>query len=223
MKRAGFEFILFDMIGTTVMDNGAGDSCIMDCFVTSFHQCGIPVNREKFIPLRGRSKLEAIQELLPDSLGNSDLPERIYSVFLKLLKDSLDRFSEMPGASELFRFLKEYPLKIGLGSGLPGGFMTDLIRHLEWDFRYFDYLGSSEEIGHGRPHPAMILDSMKKLNILDPSRVLKIGDTAVDILEGKNAGVRTAVVLTGTQALQDLILHGPDFIFQDITMLKNIL
>ena len=69
----------------------------------------------------------------------------------------------------------------------------------------------------------MILDSMNRLNINDRSRVLKIGDTIADIQEGKNAGVITAVVMTGTQTRDELIKLNPDYIFADITDLLNIL
>ena len=40
----------------------------------------------------------------------------------------------------------------------------------------------------GRPYPYMIFENMKKLEIDSVKKVVKVGDTISDILEGKNAG-----------------------------------
>ena len=69
----------------------------------------------------------------------------------------------------------------------------------------------------------MIFDSMEKLMINDKAKVLKIGDTVVDIQEGKNAGVVTASVLTGTQKRDELEKFNPDYIFNDITEIISII
>ncbi|MGZ8518400.1 MAG: HAD family hydrolase [Chitinophagaceae bacterium] len=42
----------------------------------------------------------------------------------------------------------------------------------------------------------MILDMLKKFS-LQKEQFLKVGDTVADILEGKNAGVKTAAILSG--------------------------
>lgn len=67
---------------------------------------------------------------------------------------------------------------------------------------------------------------MEKLKIKDRLTVLKVGDTIVDILEGENAGIMTAGVLTRTQKRQELESGEPDFIFSDIreilTLIKHI-
>lgn len=64
---------------------------------------------------------------------------------------------------------------------------------------------------------------MEKLMIKDKEKVLKIGDTVIDIQEGKNAGVITAGVLTGTQKRDELEKFKPDYIFNDITEIKSII
>lgn len=87
----------------------------------------------------------------------------------------------------------------------------------------FDYIGSSEKLGKGRPNPIMIVEAMKQLKITNPKLVLKIGDTLADIEEGSNAGVLTAAVLTGTQGIITLQTAKPDFIFENILGLKTIL
>ena len=53
----------------------------------------------------------------------------------------------------------------------------------------------------GRPYPYMIFRNMEKLELKDVSRVMKVGDTVSDILEGKNAGLVTVGVLEGSSVM----------------------
>jgi len=72
----------------------------------------------------------------------------------------------------------------------------------------------------GRPSPHMIYDLMDRNNIIRPEQVIKIGDTRVDILEGKNAGCRTVGVLTGADSREKLEKNKPDFIVDNIVDIK---
>ena len=218
-----FDYILFDVVGTTVKDSTNGESFIMDCFLKSFNIHGYKVGYDKINHQRGKGKRDAIKQILADCDYDISLTEKIYSDFIGLLNESIGQFIEMDMASELFGYLREKSIKIGLGSGLPKEFLRNIIKQVGWSFESFDYVGSSEELGKGRPNPIMIFDSMNKLNIHDVSRVLKIGDTVVDIQEGKNAGVRTASVLTGTQSKDELEKFSPDYIFLNINELYRIL
>ena len=42
---------------------------------------------------------------------------------------------------------------------------------------------------------------MKKFNIDDPKKVIKVGDTLVDIEEGQNAGVKTVGIVEGSSLM----------------------
>lgn len=221
-ERIRIDYILFDMIGTTVKDNCLGESLILDCFRRAFKSEGYEIGHDKLNNHRGKSKHEAIVSILIDEGLSPCLADTIYTKFIDLLNLSVSSFLEMDGASELFVQLKEKNIKIGIGSGLPGDFMKSLIKQVRWDPDIFDYIGSSEDLGKGRPDPVMIFDSMRKLNLTDPKKVLKTGDTAADILEGKNAGVLTAGVFTGTQTSDQLSKYNPDYLIKDINELLNI-
>ena len=223
MDANKFDFVLFDLIGTTVRDSPNGESLILDAFYNAFYINGFKIDRYLINQQRGKSKKEAIKILLTDYVIDQKLSEKIYSDFIGVLNDSLGSFNEIDGTFNVFNKLKEKNIMIGLGSGLPKDFMLAIIARTGWPFSSFDYLGSSEELGSGRPNPIMINDAMKKLNLDQKERVLKVGDTIVDIQEGQNAGVKTACVLTGTQSREMLKLQTPDYIFTDITDLLNII
>jgi phosphoglycolate phosphatase-like HAD superfamily hydrolase len=53
-------------------------------------------------------------------------------------------------------------------------------------------------------------------------RVLKVGDTRLDIEEGRNAGVATAAVLTGTQTRAYLEEARPDYVLSSVADLPTL-
>ena len=53
----------------------------------------------------------------------------------------------------------------------------------------------------GRPYPYMIFRNMEALGLMDVRRVIKVGDTVSDIREGKNAGVLSAGIVTGSSEM----------------------
>jgi phosphoglycolate phosphatase-like HAD superfamily hydrolase len=223
MINPKFDFLLFDMIGTTIKDSIGNDSLIIDCFQKAFSLNGIQVGYNCVNQQRGKSKRESIAGILTQHSHAIDLSNKIYDDFKDLLSNSLSSLTEIKGTGEIFELLKRKGIKLGLGSGLPKDLIIRIIESQNWPLDSFDYIGSFDEIGKGRPDPIMILDILQKFKIEDKSRLLKIGDTVVDIQEGKNAGVKTAVVLTGTQSRSDLERNYPDFIFNDINEIIQIL
>jgi len=112
-------------------------------------------------------------------------------------------------------------IKVGIGSGLSRVAFDQVFHHLQWDLIAFDYIGIAEEVGRGRPHPDMVLDMMKKLNV-SADEMLKVGDTVADIQEGRNAKVKTVAILSGTQSESQLRNEKPDYIIYRLAELKDI-
>ena len=53
----------------------------------------------------------------------------------------------------------------------------------------------------GRPYPYMVFRNMEALGLKEVSRVMKVGDTVADILEGKHAGLISVGILEGSSVL----------------------
>ncbi len=223
MKKLNIDFILFDLIGTTIKDSNSGTSLIIKAFHQAFLTNGHDINYELLHQQRGKRKRDAIQNILHSTGLDERLTDKIYTDFIGLLDQSVHYFSEMEGASEVFNYVKKRNIKIGIGSGLPLDFIQSILQQVGWKADDFDYIGSSDELPEGRPHPAMILDAMHQLNLTNPSKILKIGDTCVDVQEGKNAKTLTAMVLTGTQGKEALGEVVPDYIFENIKELIDVL
>ena len=118
--------------------------------------------------------------------------------------------------------MKSAGAKIAVGSGFPHSVVETITDTLNWS-SLVDFVCSAEKAGHGRPHPAMIHSAIKFFGIMDPRSVVKVGDTKVDVEEGKNAGCWTIAVLTGTQSREFIARSKPDFIINCIADLPDLL
>ncbi len=223
MKKIRPDFVLFDMIGTTIQDTNNGKSIILDSFHQAFKNSGYDIPYEILNQQRGKTKRVAIQTILSNDNLNQNFVDEIYHHFIHLLNASVSTFVAIDGAREIFNLLKKANIKIGIGSGLPLTFMHQLLAQLNWEPSTFDYIGSSDELAAGRPDPIMILDAKKQLNLDTKATILKIGDTIVDVQEGKNANVLTAMVQTGTQSTDALDSLTPDYILDSVKDLKHII
>ncbi|MCS7051809.1 MAG: HAD-IA family hydrolase, partial [Thermomicrobium sp.] len=77
----------------------------------------------------------------------------------------------------------------------------------------------------GKPEPAMLLRAADRLGC-PPSELLVIGDRLdTDVLAGKRAGARTALVLTGVSTRADLAGADvlPDVVIDDLRVLLQVL
>ena len=223
MKKTKIDFILFDLIGTTIKDSNSDTSLIIKAFHQAFSTNGHDISYELLNQQRGKRKREAIQNILSYEELDEALTDKIYADFMDSLHQSVHHFSEIEGASEVFNFAKEKNIKIGVGSGLPLDFMHSILQQVGWKAEDFDYINSSGNFPKGRPNPAMILDAMQKLNLTNPQKILKIGDTVVDVQEGKNANTLTVMVLTGTQGKSALGELVPDYIFDSVKKVIKVL
>ena len=223
------QLAMFDMAGTTVNDEVDGHPLMVISMMRAFAKRGIELSSDAINKHRGKQKSEAIQTLLKEvaelSLADAErVGDGVYRDFLAELESNLSRISEIDGVTELFRHLKSKGIRVGVGSGFPMEVVQAIISRLEWlDKGLLDYVGSAEQVGVGRPNPKMIHDAMQQLSVTDGLAVVKIGDTVVDVQEGKNAGAWTVAVLTGSQTEAQLMAAAPDYILASIRELRTLI
>ncbi len=86
-----------------------------------------------------------------------------------------------------------------------------------------DFWVASDEVEKGRPYPFMIQKIKNLAKLSDSSRVAKVGDTEVDINEGKNAGCEWVIGITGAYTRAELTLHEPTHLINHLQELEAIL
>jgi HAD superfamily hydrolase (TIGR01549 family) len=212
--------VLFDMMGTTVKEKDP--TTIERCIQMAFADHNIKVPATMIKGHRGKGKREMISTLLLSMKAPLHLTPAVLERFKFHFTESLPNFetnSDFPGVLE---FLRSANILAGIGTGLTADLADMLFTYLKWRKEDFVYIGTATEAGRGRPSPDMI-NHMLGILKLPAEQLLKVGDTAADIKEGKNAGALTAVLLAGTQDEVTLIHQQPDFILHSLNELKEIL
>ena len=218
------EMIVFDMAGTTIED----DHFVAKAFIDAFKQFDIYITEDDVNHLMGYHKPEAIKIVLVRAgMHSKELVEVIHAEFEKRMLHfylySTD-LKAIAGAEELFFSLKQLGIKVTLNTGFSRKIAEVILSRLKWiENGLVDDLIASDEVQAGRPFPYMIEELTRRNNIKNKDSIIKVGDTPVDILEGKNAGCYTIAVTTGASSKDELQSYSPDHIISDLSELKTIL
>jgi phosphonatase-like hydrolase len=225
---SSIQLVVFDIAGTTVRDNGS----VADSFITAFRDYGFTMPEAEVKKVMGFRKMDAIALLLekfaPEYKNDSELTDRIHTHFIdKMIEFYMgdQTLSPLPHAEAVFYALKQQGIKIALNTGFTRSITDTILHRLRWDDRspLIDQVICSDEVALGRPHPDMIKVLMQDLDIVSPEQVVKVGDTEVDVEEGRNAGCGIVVsVTTGSYTREQLLPYRPDFIIDDLQELLPI-
>jgi len=226
---SSIKLVVFDIAGTTVRDNGS----VADAFIAAFRDYGFEMPVAQVKKVMGFRKMDAIAQLLekfaPTHKDDEVLIARIHTRFIDKMIAFYREDEELapfPHAEEVFSALKEQGIKIALNTGFTRSITDTILHRLRWDDRsvLIDRVICSDEVPHGRPHSDMIETIINDLGITSPASVLKVGDTEVDVEEGRNAACGKVVsVTTGAYTREQLEPYRPDFIIDDLRELLPII
>lgn len=218
------ELLVLDMAGTTIDE----DNVVYKTLTKAVNDFGYRVTLDKVLEIcAGMEKAEAIKNLLANIGGNTEDTEAIFENFSNQLALAYNDLSVKPisGVEEFLLKVKFKGKKIVLNTGYTQKIAQQLLTKLTWKIDvHYDALITADDVSESRPSPEMIILAMKKFGITDSKEVLKAGDSAIDIQEGKNAGCgMTIAVLSGAQTRAQLELVFPDHILNNLSEAEHIL
>lgn len=230
--------VVFDMAGTTMVDNGE----IEDCFYEACLQNGLKVSREQINSMMGWSKIVVFQTFWRKKLGadHPDLDDKVeesYNTFCDLLEAHYESTEQFPteGALETINWLRDNGVKVALTTGFYRVVTDIILEKLGWDegldenyvstgSSIIDMSITSDEVPKGRPQPFMIQKAMKQFGITDPKKVVKVGDTPVDLAAGRNAKCLYSLAVTnGSHTEAELSRLDSDGLLPTLGHLKGFL
>lgn len=227
-KKPEIDMIVFDMAGTTVNENNV----VYKSLQKAINNLGNNFSLDTvLLHGGGKEKLQAIKDVLKTTYSdeekiNSDA-EIAFSEFLVTLKEAYENLdvSTYEGTESLFSYLMDRGIKVVLNTGYNQKTALSLLDKLNWKVgETVDLLVTADDVKNSRPAPDMILVAMEKLGVSDAGKVAKIGDSVVDIEEGKNAGCGLNLgVTTGAQTKDQLIDGKPDYILDSLLEIKEII
>jgi len=244
---SNIQLIVFDIAGTTVKDKGN----VADSFIQAFRDFGFEVPQDAVLKVMGFRKIDAIRLLLdkfyPDTKNGGaaladenagkdsvrfgsreELIEKIHDRFIANMISFYQHDSglePLPHAEEVFARLRQQGKRIALNTGFTRAITDAILHRLHWDNGnvLIDRVICSDEVPQGRPFPDMINTLIRELGITSSANVLKVGDTEVDVEEGRNAGCGVVVsVTTGAYTRAQLEQYQPDHIIDDLIELIPI-
>lgn len=206
------EGVILDWDGTTI---DFGCLAPVNVFMKIFKNAGIDVTMEEARAPMGMLKIDHIRAMLSmpkislswqEKFGRTFVEQdvkNLYDEFEPALLDSLSVYTDpIPEVVEAVKILREQGLKIGSTTGYTQSMMNIVVpnaltKGYEPDF----YITPDSTNSLGRPYPYMIYRNMEALKLSASWKVVKVGDTVLDIKEGLNAGVWTVGVIIGSSEM----------------------
>ena len=221
------QMVVFDMAGTTV-DEG---KIVYKSVRQALLEAGLDLTLDQVLEIGGWNKKEGIRHLLNTHNGSpvdTGKVDQVHQRFLEIASAAYasgEGIQEMPGTTEVFQELKSRGIKVVLDTGYFRDMANVLIDHMGWDQQdLIDYSVTSDEVEKGRPYPYMIQKAMEQLNVEDPSKVVKVGDTLSDIEEGKNAGCGWIVAIaSGAVSEEKLKENKPTKVIHELKELLELI
>ncbi|MGN6417992.1 MAG: HAD-IA family hydrolase [Pseudobacter sp.] len=224
------KLVVFDMAGTTVRDRGD----VATAFITALAELGVPKPSTADVnEVMGFRKIDAIRILLdkygaPEGADIDQLIENIHQRFTELMIGFYQNDKDLqplPYAENLFRELHEKAVKVALNTGFTRPVTEAILSRLNWKNNpLIDMVICSDEVPEGRPEPYMIQAIMQQLGISSSREVVKVGDTEVDVQEGRNANCGLVIsVTTGAATREQLQQFHPDHIIDSLEELPSLI
>ncbi|SEO32078.1 phosphonatase-like hydrolase [Mucilaginibacter gossypiicola] len=224
--KSKIKMVVFDMAGTTVNE----DNVVYKTLRKAINEAGVDVDLDQVLAEgAGMEKKQAIRSVLKSYANMEDeaLTEQIYANFITDLAAAYSTADIQPqnGALALFSALKERGILTVLNTGYDGVTARSIIKKIRWHEGVdFDALVTDSDVSRNRPNPDMIYLAMNKFGISDSTAVVKVGDSAIDIGEGKNAGCGLTIgITTGAHTMEQLLVAKPDHIINQLMDLLPII
>lgn len=203
--------VVFDWAGTVI---DFGSRAPAAAFVELFTARGVPVSEAEARGPMGTHKKDHLIAMLND-IGirqrwreqhgrdwTSDDVEAMYQNLVPLQLATVERHADLiPGLPECVAELRAKGIRLG---GTTGYFREAAARVLEAAGRQGytpDANVCGDDVLAGRPAPWMVFRAMEAVGVYPPAAVLKIGDTRVDVEEGRNAGCWSAAVTSSSSEM----------------------
>jgi phosphonatase-like hydrolase len=212
--------VVFDLAGTTVEDDGQVPAAFAEALLDE----GIEVSPDQVRHVRGSSKREALTRFIPDAARRVDRVDAVHARFRAgLARRYSSSVRAIPGALTAFATLREKDVRIALTTGFDRDTTTLLLDALGWTRDVADAVVCGDDVSAGRPAPYLIYHAMELTGIFQVRSVATVGDTALDLEAGFNAGVRWNVgVLSGAHDRETLAATPHTHLIASVAALESV-
>ena len=164
------------------------------------------------LPLAG-----CFRTLFPDIL----IP-RCAETYRRIFNENLQKITPeaFPGVVKTLKTLKEQGFVLTIASSRSRNSLTELTHNMGIA-DYISYLIGADDVKEAKPKPEPVLKTLAAMQFA-ANETLVVGDMAVDILMGADAGAKTCGVTWGNGSREELKEAGADFIIDRIEDLLGV-
>lgn len=205
--------VVFDFDGTIV------DSMrmVFDVLNTSLKKRDLPLIEVELLgQMAGKPLIDIIS--VKTQISESDAKEVEKDVFLAYTSFCRSSCQLLPNVESTLKTLKIKGIKLGLLTTTPKRPLKAVADKFSLD-SYFDIMLAKED-AKNKPNPEGLERIIRKFGITKEECVF-VGDSPIDILTGKAAGIKTLAVTTGIATIKQLKEVNPDGIISDLGALLD--
>ncbi len=198
MPSPSIQLVVFDWAGTTI---DFGCMAPVGAFVATFAAKGVAVTLAEARGPMGLHKKDHIRAMLrTESVGakwraaigrdwtEADVDELYRDVTPRQVEAAAQYSELIPGVVSTVNELRRRGIKIAATTGYFREAADVVLAAAKRQGYEPDFNICADDVSSGRPAPWMIFRCMESLNVYPPAAVLKVGDTVIDIEDGRNAG-----------------------------------
>lgn len=190
--------ILFDLDGTLIDSTEA----ILESFGVAYETFGKKVPEEREITKIIGYPLDIMFRMLGVHVTEADAYVSAYKEYYRLI--SRQKTMLLPLVKEALKNASRLGT-LGIVTTKTAHYSEELLEHLGV-MHYFKVLIGRESVTHPKPHPEPILKALQHLDA-NPAQTWMIGDTSLDLMSAREAGVHGIGVLCGYGEKHDLQKH----------------
>lgn len=213
------QLVIFDMAGTAIDE----DNVVYKTLAAAIEKYGFELTLDLvLLHGAGKEKRQAIVDILAILVSEpleAGIVDTIYLSFKNMLAEAYEThpMSVFKGVQTILSQLRERGVKIAFNTGYQREVAEHILRRVGLSVGAdIDLLVTATDVTAGRPAPDMINLACDRLGVA-ARHSIKVGDSAIDIEEGRNAGVALAIgVTTGAQTRAQLEAAQPDAVIDDM-------
>lgn len=183
------------------------------------HFDGAPISKEMI----NASAHGTTEQIVRSLVRNTTVPfDDILRKHHSFRLESYDRYLKLyDGVDDLLPILKR--MGIGVAALTSGNALTESCLDRTGIRQHFDMVVTAEHIDNPKPHPEGLYKIAQEMNV-DLEELIVVGDTVVDILVGKNAGVKMTIGVThGFGSAGSLVAAGADHVVHNIPSILDVI
>ncbi|MGB9894745.1 MAG: HAD family hydrolase [Thermoproteota archaeon] len=217
-----FEAVIFDVDGTLFDSREAFYTMVYEVSkVLGWKQ----PEKDKVVKLIGLPNHEISRKLVSmiSSSVNSDYEIKRYEELVAKLWEPyyLPKYVKLyPGVKETLSYLRGRGIKMAVVSN---GSKSEIPKYLKNGgiYEFFQAIITADDVKEPKPAPEPVLKALRELNV-SKERGLMIGDTLIDGISARRAGVKVALLTWGIENEEEIRRFNPDYILSKIEDLKEL-